>query len=77
MNSPISQGEVGQVEREYFQFDELSLTVGDIKEPQLAYETYGQLNSNKNNAILIHAFSGDANAAVYHSNPKRQAGGTI
>lgn len=34
----------------------------------IQYETFGKLNMNKDNAVLIlHAFSGDAHAAGYHS----------
>ena len=34
----------------------------------LAYETYGELNKKKDNAILVeHAFSGDADAAAWWS----------
>ncbi len=46
-------------------FDTLALDCGQRLAPvQVAYETYGELNTQRSNAILIlHAFSGDAHAA--------------
>lgn len=42
---------------------------------EMVYETYGQLNAQKDNAILIcHALSGDHHAAGYHSMEDRKPG---
>ncbi len=60
------------VETQLFTFNELVLKSGVKFGPiTLAYETYGTLNSDKSNAILIfHALTGDANAAGYHKDSK-------
>ena len=52
-------------ETQFVQFPSLHLDSGDTIAPvDVAYETYGDLNVSRNNAILVlHAFSGDAHAA--------------
>ena len=63
---------VGIVETRYYTFavppDQLQLESGRTLGPvTLAYETYGRLNADRSNAILVcHALSGDAHAAGFH-----------
>jgi homoserine O-acetyltransferase len=53
------------VETQSVRFDSISLDNGATLAPvDVAYESYGELNEAKSNAILVlHAFSGDAHAA--------------
>ena len=53
------------VEPQFHSFDSISLESASMLAPvQVAYETWGELNADRSNAILItHAFSGDAHAA--------------
>ncbi|MGA3040700.1 MAG: homoserine O-acetyltransferase [Bryobacteraceae bacterium] len=53
------------VEAHVVRFESIALDGGATLAPvEVAYETYGTLNAQKSNAILIlHAFSGDAHAA--------------
>ncbi len=53
------------VQTQLAHFDSLPLDCGENLSPAtVAYETYGELNRERSNAILIlHAFSGDAHAA--------------
>lgn len=68
----MKNNNIGIVETKYFTFaeppNELLLEGGQRLGPiTLAYETYGELNKEKSNAILIlHALSGDAHAAGFH-----------
>lgn len=70
MTDAHSQASVGIVEPKSAFFDEpLFLRSGEVlEEYTLVYETYGQLNAEGSNAVLIcHALSGNHHAAGYHS----------
>ncbi|NLE45530.1 MAG: homoserine O-acetyltransferase [Chloroflexi bacterium] len=56
--------------------DELELDCGERLSPiTVAYETYGELNAARDNAILVeHALSGDAHVAGYHHPDDRKPG---
>jgi homoserine O-acetyltransferase len=64
---------VGWVETRYAHYSSLPLDSGLTLAPlTLAYETYGELNEDRSNAILLlHALSGDAHAAGWHRNDNR------
>jgi len=75
---PVSQaGTVGGVTTRQITFARppvaLELECGRWLGPiTLAYETYGELNQRRDNAVLIlHAFSGDAHAAGYHEGDEK------
>jgi homoserine O-acetyltransferase len=52
---------------EYYTFEGLELDCKRTLSPvTIAYETYGELNSKNDNAILVqHALSGDAPCGIY------------
>ena len=72
MTHPTEKPSLGLVETKSFTFEGLTLESGEWFGPlTVAYETYGQLNAEKSNAVLVcHAFSGDAHAAGWHEGDK-------
>lgn len=71
------QNSVGIVKTQFYKIEEKikfdsGIEFGPIT---VAYETYGELNETGDNAILvIHALTGDAHAAGYHSENDKKAG---
>ena len=77
MNSPFPPQSVGLVAPQCQHFDQpLTLASGRVLSSyDLVYETYGVLNADKSNAVLIcHALSGDHHAAGYHSHDDGKSG---
>lgn len=74
---------VGLVEKQFFTFagppHEMKLDGGVRLGPiTLAYETYGQLNAERTNAVLVcHALSGDAHAAGFHNENDAKIGAGV
>ncbi|WP_419832662.1 homoserine O-succinyltransferase MetX [Endozoicomonas atrinae] len=77
MPEVIPADSVGLVEPRAIQFNQsLSLNCGELLDGfQLMFETYGELNQSRSNAVLIcHALSGHHHAAGYHSMKDRKPG---
>ena len=77
MPNTVPENSVGIVTPQRLHFDEpLLLRSGkSINSYDLMIETYGSLNANKSNAILVcHALSGDHHAAGYHSEDETKPG---
>lgn len=77
MPDVIPTDSIGIVSPSVQKFDTpLALDCGrELKQYELIYETYGELNADKSNAILIcHALSSDHHAAGYHSMGDKKPG---
>jgi homoserine O-acetyltransferase/O-succinyltransferase len=73
----VSADSVGLVHPKTLHFDKpLALACGkSLSQYDLIYETYGELNADATNAVLIcHALSGDHHAAGYHNEEDKKAG---
>jgi len=77
MPDTLPADSVGLVTPQKLTFDEpLALDCGrTLPSYELVYETYGELNAERSNAVLIcHALSGDHHAAGYHRLEDRKPG---
>jgi homoserine O-acetyltransferase len=59
------EGEIGKVSPQIFEYKEVfEMSHGELNSLQIKYETYGELNIDRSNAILIcHALTGDHHVA--------------
>ncbi|MCY3883742.1 MAG: homoserine O-acetyltransferase [Gammaproteobacteria bacterium] len=74
---PDTRDSVGIVEPQLLRFEQgVTLQCGEVLPNfELIYETYGQLNADRSNAILIcHALSGHHHAAGYHHENETRPG---
>ncbi len=77
MSNSFPPDSVGLVQPQLLQFDiPLTLRSGKVLEQfDLMVETYGELNRDRSNAILIcHALSGDHHAAGFHNSSDKKPG---
>jgi len=77
MPDSIPADSIGLVTTQILHIDQpIDLESGrSLPQFELIYETYGELNADKSNAILIcHALSGDHHAAGYHSMDDKKPG---
>ncbi len=77
MPDTLPDDSVGLVSPQTLEFTEpLTLACGTtLERHELVYETYGTLNDERSNAVLIcHALSGNHHAAGYHSMDERKPG---
>lgn len=77
MTADFAEDSVGLVSPSTFHCDEsLTLSSGEqLSEYDLVFETYGELNANRDNAILVcHALSGNHHLAGYYSKEDRKPG---
>ena len=77
MPEPKPADSVGLVFPQFRHFDEpLALDCGiTLPSYDLCFETYGELNAARDNAVLVcHALSGDAHAAGYHQEENSKPG---
>lgn len=75
--TPAKPGSVGTVTPQRFRFEApLTLRSGQsIQDYELVYETYGQLNSSKSNAVLIcHALNASHHVAGHYENDPNNMG---
>ena len=68
------KGEIGKVSPKVFEHkDKFVMSHGELNSLQITYETYGKLNKDRTNAILVcHALTGDHHVAGIYEGDKRK-----